>query len=227
RVAGLRPPLVTLALLCGIASVGIGTLASPVRQHAAAGDQAISLNASRILLLAALVFLYSGTEMAIGGWVAELSRRLPSEASASRAALVAAVFWGGLTCGRGLVAISLTRRYEDHAVLAGLTLTALAVLLLATTDAQLTFTIAAVLAGLGLGPVFPVTGATVSRSLPARIAGPMLALGALGSAVIPWLVGAISDASQSLAIGLGSLLVNLTILFLLHLRRRIVMRRPA
>ncbi|MEO7274597.1 MAG: MFS transporter, partial [Vicinamibacterales bacterium] len=49
-VAGLRPPLVTLALLCGIAAVGIGTRASPVRQHTAAEDQPISLSASRILL---------------------------------------------------------------------------------------------------------------------------------------------------------------------------------
>jgi len=78
---------------------------------------------------------------------------------------------------------------------------------------------AAALCGIGLGPVFPVTVAAVSREMPIRLAGPLLALGSLGGATVPWLVGAISDTSRSLATGVASLLLALVVLAVLHVRR--------
>ena len=138
-----------------------------------------------------------------------------------------AAFWGGLTAGRGLIALRLERRYESASLFVGLALTASCVVLLATTRSAVVVPVAAGLSGLGLGPIFPVTAAALAREMPIRIAGPLLALGALGGATIPWMVGIISDGSRSLATGVGSLLVTLAALAILHARRQRVCRhRP-
>jgi MFS transporter, FHS family, glucose/mannose:H+ symporter len=218
--AGIRQPLFALALLCAVASIRILT-SSGNRDRPAAGN-AVQLSAAtgRVALFAVLVVLYSGTEMAIGGWLPELARRLPSGVSDARSAAVGAAFWVGLSAGRGLIALGLNRRHEDPAVFAGLAVTSCSVLMLVTAHGSTIVIAAAVLAGIGLGPVFPVTAAALSREMPIRMAGPLLSLGALGSATIPWLVGMISDTSQSLAAGIASLLGSLAILGALHMARR-------
>jgi fucose permease len=175
---------------------------------------------ARIALFAALILLYSGTEMALGGWLPALAHRLSAAASSARSATVGAAFWVGLSGGRVLIAVRLDRRYEDASVFAGLALTSCAIVLLVTARTEAIVLAAAVLSGLGLGPVFPVTAAALSREVPTRMAGPLLALGALGGATVPWMVGFISDASRSLATGVASLLAALAVLAALHLRRR-------
>ena len=131
----------------------------------------------------------------------------------------ATAFWGGLTAWRALVAIALSRRREDQAALAGLTLAACSVLALLRTSDERAVIAAAVAGGFGLAPVFPVTVAALSREVPARIGGPLLALGGLGGATIPWVIGAVSDRTGSLASGLRLLIVVSFLLLGLHLVR--------
>jgi fucose permease len=47
----------------------------------------------------------------------------------------------------------------------------------------------------------------------------MIALGSVGAATVPWLVGAISSRTGSLSSGLSALLVLLTVLVGLHVMR--------
>jgi fucose permease len=131
----------------------------------------------------------------------------------------ASAFWGGLVAGRGLVWAGLARRFENAALFSGLALVviALAALLLVPGPA-LVFVVAGT-CGLGLAPAFPVTLAALSREVPTKVAQPMVALGSLGAAIVPWLVGAISSGTGSLASGLSALVGLLGVLVLLHVSR--------
>ena len=73
--------------------------------------------------------------------------------------------------------------------------------------------------GLGLAPAFPVTMAALAREVPPHVAQPMIALGSLGAATVPWLVGAISSRTGSLSSGLSALLALLAVLVGLHVVR--------
>jgi fucose permease len=225
RIGAMRPALVGLALLCAAASLAVLAL---VRDPDAVGTDprsAAPVPVARVALFGVLIWLYSGTEMALGGWLPELARRLPSAASTAGSAAVGAAFWGGLSAGRAAISVRLDRRYEDPAVFAGIALASCSLVFLITAHADVMVLAAAALGGIGLGPIFPVTVAAVSRETPVRIAGPLLAMGSLGGATVPWLVGAISDTSRSLATGVASLLAALGILATLHVFR--VMRpRP-
>jgi fucose permease len=84
---------------------------------------------------------------------------------------------------------------------------------------------AATLVGLGMAPVFPIAFGAMTRTIGPvrpRAVGPLFALTAIGSAAIPWLVGACSGASGSLRIGFlvttagCAVMLGLTIVRLRH-----------
>jgi FHS family glucose/mannose:H+ symporter-like MFS transporter len=178
----------------------------------------------RVTILGLCIALYSGVESAFGGWIAEYTRRLTADVSTSTQwETAAAAFWGGLAAGRGLVATGLARRFENAALFTGLALVGAAIatlLVVSGTVSGLSPVVAvAVTCGLGLAPSFPVTMAALSREMPPRVAQPMVALGSLGAATVPWLVGAISSRTGSLSSGLSALLVLLAVLVVLHALR--------
>ena len=181
--------------------------------------QAASVSLTRLAAFGISIALYAGVESAIGGWVTEYARRLAAGVAESRWELAAAVFWGGLTAGRAAVAMWLTKRWETIAVFAGLTAVASAIVLLLVAPAVGTVLAAAMVCGAGLSPVFPVTVAALASEFPTRMAGPMVALGSLGAGTLPWIVGAISDRSGSLAIGFATLEVFVVVLVALQVRR--------
>jgi fucose permease len=160
---------------------------------------------TRLATLGLCIALYSGTEASIGGWVTEFARRMAAPLTTNRWEFAASAFWGGLTAGRAAVAVWLTRRWEVRAMFVGLgVLAAGLALLLAARHVELVLA-AAALCGLGLGPVFPVTVAALARGFPTRMAGPMVAMGSLGAATLPWLVGALSGRAGSLSVGFAAL----------------------
>lgn len=223
-VAGVAPALVVLALLLAAAAATVGrslhgssTLASKPRK-----DGRGRLNTA--LLFGALVILYTGVEAALGGWVAEYGRRLTLDA-AQPWELSTAAFWCGLTIGRGAAAFRLADRHATRALYAGLGLTACSMAgLLATRDAA-TVSAAALAAGLGLAPVFPVTVAALIRDSAPRVASALIALASLGAATMPWLVGLVSDRTGSLQTGLALLLAAVIALGVLHAVRLLSLRR--
>jgi fucose permease len=175
----------------------------PHAESAPGYPQAATL--TRLATLGLCIALYSGTEASIGGWVTEFARRTAAPLTTNRWEFAASAFWGGLTAGRAAVAVWLTRRLETRAMFIGLGMLATGLaLLLATRHVELVLA-AAALCGLGLGPIFPVTVAALARGFPTRMAGPMVAMGSLGAATLPWLVGALSSRAGSLTVGFVAL----------------------
>jgi fucose permease len=166
-------------------------------------------------VVAAMFFLYVGTEASLGGWIAALVKRAPGSAALWLPA--ASMFWGGLALGRGLAPPLLRRAGARTVSLAGLAMAVAATGVLMRASSQAWMVAAASAGGLGLSAVFPITIALLSGfgEKERRVAGPMFALAGLGGAVLPWLVGAVSSASHSLQTGLivpaaaGSLLLGL------------------
>ena len=178
----------------------------------------------RVTIFGLCIALYSGVESAFGGWIAEYARRLTADVSTNTQwETAASAFWGGLAAGRGLVATGLARRFENAALFSGLALVGAAIATLLVVSGAVSglspVLAVAVTCGLGLAPSFPVTMAALSREVPRRVAQPMVALGSLGAATVPWLVGAISSRTGSLSSGLSALLVLLAVLVVLHALR--------
>lgn len=168
-------------------------------------------------VVAAMFFLYVGTETALGGWIAALVKRLP-ESQASLRLPAPSIFWGGLVLGRGVAPLLLGRARECTVALIGLVATAMAICVLILAPGRPWMIAAACVAGLGLAPVFPVTVALLSHfgDMERRITGPMFAFAGLGGAVLPWLVGVVSADAGSLQTGLTLPLIASVLLLGLH-----------
>jgi len=170
------------------------------------------------LTFGALFFLYVGTESALGGWVATYVHRMRAGLGPPPA-VTPAFFWGPLLLGRALAPLVLRRATEASLVLGSLLLAALGTgaVLAATTVAPVLG--GAALAGLGLASVFPVLLAWMTRSFGtagSRRAAFTFALGGLGGATIPWLVGAVSTHFGSLRVGLAVPLLGTMAMIVLH-----------
>lgn len=167
--------------------------------------------------VAAMFFLYVGTETSLGGWIAVLTKRLA--ANPTPLWLPApSIFWGGLGLGRGIAPLLLRRAHEHTIALVGLATVAAATCVLTQAPRGPWILAAACVAGLGLAAIFPITVALLSRfgAMERRIAGPMFAFGGLGGAVLPWIVGVVSSDSGSLQMGLIVPLVATVLLLALH-----------
>jgi FHS family glucose/mannose:H+ symporter-like MFS transporter len=154
--------------------------------------------------LAALFFLYVGSENSVAGWVASLTKRMNPDAG-DLWALAPMFFWGGLLAGRALVPLVPLRRRERTLLAIGLMLAAagVCVLLEAKTFASVATCVTA--AGLGLAGIYPILIAWLVKAFgerSRRIGGIMFALAGLGGATMPWFVGLISTRVGSLRAGL-------------------------
>lgn len=190
-------------LLIALAMIAVPS-AAPANPEGRAGSPWQNSGQLRLAAaIAAMFFLYVGTESALGGWLAALMRRLP-ESRPSFWLPAPSIFWAGLLLGRGIAPLLLRRLRERNLAFAGLVAasSATGVLILARSPSPIL--VAAGVAGLGLAPVFPLCIALLSHfgELERRVGGPMFAFAGLGGAVLPWLVGAVSDASGSLQTGL-------------------------
>src|SRR3970040_401580 len=165
----------------------------------------VSVWRSRFLpILGLLFFLYVGTESALGGWVAFYAKSL-SPTPGTVWLITPSFFWGALLLGRARAAAVLRHVAEAKLVVMGLVMAALGVTLLLAAGSLAGVLAGVSIAGLGLVSVFPITVALLSHSfgeLASRVAGAMFALGAMGGATLPWLVGFLSTHFGSLNAGL-------------------------
>ena len=221
RGAAPRTALFPLAAAAAVTSLGILSRRDngQTRYESRLGASGGHVATAHVALFGVVIFLYSGIEMALGGWLPEYARRA-STVEVTRWAAVGTAFWGGLSAGRGAIAVRLESRHEDTALFAGLLLATAGVLILLRVQSYALLPAVAGMCGFGLGPVFPVTAAAVSRRMPTHVAGPLLSLGSLGGAVVPWFVGLVSDRFRSLASGFTALLALLALLIGLHVMRR-------
>ena len=219
-IPGVRVALLLVSVLLLAMAARMATARFPLHVlRQAAGSAPGTRSWRRLAIFGLCIAIYSGVESAFGGWIAEYTRRLTADTSTMRWETAASAFWGGLVGGRGLVAAGLARRFENAALFSGLVLVGAAIATLLAASGPSPVIAVAVACGLGLAPSFPVTMAALSREVPPKVAQPMIALGSVGAATVPWLVGAISSRTGSLSSGLSALLALLAVLVGLHLLR--------
>jgi FHS family glucose/mannose:H+ symporter-like MFS transporter len=169
--------------------------------------------------LAALFFLYVGTETALGGWVALLAKR-HSYGPGTLWMLAPSFFWAALLAGRALAPMALQHVTEARIVLGGLVLASLAGVGLLAASSLFAVLAWITLAGFGLSAIFPICAAWISQTFGAaasRLAGGIFAMGALGGATLPWVVGTLSTAFGGLRAGLVAPLLAILIMIALLL----------
>jgi MFS transporter, FHS family, glucose/mannose:H+ symporter len=170
-------------------------------------------------LLAALFFLYVGSESSVGGWVAAYAQRVMANPGSTWAAMPS-FFWAALLLGRALAPAALRRVAEEHVARSGLILAALGIILLLISRSGWALAVSSGLAGLGFSSVYPIVIAALSHKfgdLAARVGGLTFTLAGLGGATLPLLVGYLSTHYASLRVGLVVPLVGCAMMLALHL----------
>jgi len=156
------------------------------------------------LLTGVLIFIYVGTETATSGWIATYTLRL-GESSNGLETLMPSVFWGGLLIGRALAPVILIRLTDTTLVLSGLLLAGSGLLLIILGTNLLSVAFGVGLTGLGLASVFPTTFAIFAHHFgeqASQMTGLFFVFGGLGGALIPWLVGLVSEGFKDLRAGI-------------------------
>ena len=151
-------------------------------------------------LLAAMMPLYVGTEIGIGGWISTYTQRT-TLIGTETAALIASVFYLALTGGR-LVGAALGTKLRAEQLLmvslAGAMIGGVG-LLLGLGNIELTIG-SVVVTGATFGPIYPtVLAVTAARfsSNAGKAAALVMAIGSVGGVIFPWLFGI-------LLVGLGA-----------------------
>jgi fucose permease len=171
-------------------------------------------------LMSALMMVYVGTEVGIGGWISTYTLRT-SPISAEAAALIASGFYLALTAGR-LVSAALGTRMRSEQILLVSLLGAIAGgagILLGVGNMVLTIS-AVLLPGAAFGPIYPtvlaVTAARFSQNT-GKAAALVMAVGSIGGLILPWLFGIllVGLGAQSLALVVNVLIALMLVVFIL------------
>jgi fucose permease len=156
------------------------------------------------ILLGVLFFVYVGTEVGTSYWASTHTQRAMMWSS-NTWALAPMFFFAGLLGGRGAAAAILLHLKEVTVAVGGLLLAVMGESFFLAGHTPLPLFGGAFLAGLGLASIFPILIAWLSKWYGTRarkVGGVMFALAALGSALMPPLVGVASRYGGSLRIGL-------------------------
>ena len=187
-----------LAALCLLGS-GRNVTGSAEEVQTKTGSELAWLPLRICIFAAAAVAL----ETAIGGWLTTYAQRLGHGAGFAEWANWA--FWMGLLLIRGAHCV---RRGSRGGVSWGsspritflhLLSVVVAIALLVAVPNEEVLPLAALAAGLGLGPLYPLA---LSIALPHYRSTPIFLATGLGAAVLPWITGALSTAFGSLRAGL-------------------------
>lgn len=200
----------TLALLVLPAVPWLLRLSSPTVSATPADGSGGRLNWRLVALIVVFFFLYTGAEIAFGGWIYSyaLALRLSSH---TVAAYLTSTFWGALTLGR-LLAVPLAVRFPSRAVLvadcAGCLLS-LVVLLLGSASLWVTFA-GTCGVGLSMASIFPaaLSLAQGRMRITGAVTGWFFVGASAGGMVLPWLIGQFFDAVGPRAV-MGILLIDM------------------
>ena len=150
--------------------------------------------------LLAMVPLATGLEAGIGAWLAAYSRREGMLLAATISTVTC--FWLGLLLSRLVQSIpGFAAKFQRQTLrLSPLLMIAGTSLLLAFASNQATVAAGALLAGLGVGPLYPlILGLVLNRGEARNL---VFLAGGIGSSTLPLLTGIVSDRTGSLTVGL-------------------------
>jgi fucose permease len=182
------------ALACAVIAFRLGvTPALEVRMAPTPGDGFFAmLSRPLIWVISGVMFLYVGAEIGIGAWLF-LYLRMAGAFGPMLASSGVSLYWLGLVCGRAFGG-----RLGHHIALpqftmlaSALSAAALVLLIVAPTASGLAAS-AVFLIGFGYGPVFPNMIAAGAARFPdevGRMTSIVVAGGALGAIVAPWIMG--------------------------------------
>jgi MFS transporter, FHS family, glucose/mannose:H+ symporter len=211
RANAVRLMLVLLAV-CAVLTSGAFTAFLRRRDaepESTAAHSDAKITAASFVLFSAMLFLYVGAETAIAGWIATYAHRL-SGLNVEQASLFVAAFWVSVVVGRVIVVGLLRVLSEPAVLLGGLTIAMTGVAALLFPHAPKTAFAAVVIAGLGFAPLFPLSVARMlARTGRSRHTGWIFAICGAGGAVVPWIMGVVSQYSGGLR---GAFFVPLTAL---------------
>jgi fucose permease len=182
-------------------------------------------------VICALFFVYVGTETCFNGWLASYARRINTGAGPHTFwAMVPSFFWGALLIGRASAPLALKFHKETAVARIGLTL-ALAggLTIIAAHDVALLIP-GAVLTGLGLATIFPISVSLLPRwfgESAARSSSLVFASGNTGGAVLPWLVGVVSTHTGSLRSGFIVPLIGVAAMLVFYASYGVSSEQPA
>jgi MFS transporter, FHS family, Na+ dependent glucose transporter 1 len=181
----------TLALLQLPAALWLLRLSSPAGRTASAAASSERLNGRLVALIVVFFFLYTGAEVAFGGWIYSyaVGLRLSSHAVA---AYLTSAFWGALTLGR-LLAVPLAVRFSSRSILLADCigcLTSLAILLLGSHSLGATF-VGTCGMGLSMASIFPaaLSLAQGRMRITGQVTGWFFVGASAGGMLLPWLIG--------------------------------------
>jgi len=203
-------------LLAGIAGMP-SSIVEPAIVKDASGE--INWKNQAMPALAALFFVYVGTENGFGGWIATYSKSL-GKMTPTMSLMTPSVFYAALTLGRWLAPLSLRFLDEIRLVQAGLLVACAGTGGLVLSHGLPGVVASASLAGLGLAGVYPITISLLSREFgPAasKVGSVMFTLSNLGGGLFPWMVGVSSSRFGTLKAGLAVPLIGSAIMYVLYL----------
>ena len=158
-----------------------------------------------LLLCMTLLFVYVGIETGSGGWASTYLNRVAG-ANVTLASSASAALWGAILVSR-FSAVWILRHASVLTVLTGSICLALAGgMMMLLFPSPLAVIVAIAIIGLGLGPIFANTLAYFLEHYgdgANRLSGLMFAAGGTGGAVLPLLIGEISDVTGSLRLALA------------------------
>lgn len=177
---------------------------------------------STLPLICALFFVYVGTETAFGAWIATYARRVDSRAHVL-ATVTPSFYWGAILLGRALASVVLRFRSAVTIARSGLAVALLGGLALIGAHEIRLVVVGAVLAGLGLASIFPISVSLLPGWFgpsARRASGAIFASGNIGGAVVPWFVGEISSNTTGLRTAFLVPLVGVSAMLVFYLTNR-------
>ncbi len=219
-----------LALLMLPSILYISRQSSPTMPQTAREAVSGLINWPVVGLIALFFFLYSGAEIAYGGWIYTYALATDT-GTISTAAYLTSIFWASLTIGR-LLSIPIATRLRARAILfidlAGC-LVSMGILLLASNSTTAVW-LGTISLGLFMASIFPTTLTLAERNtnVNGAVTSYFFVGASIGGMTIPWFVGRqfAQSGSQAIMIIIFGCLVLASIVYGL-LMRQILVSHPA
>jgi len=179
------------------------------------------------LLMFLFMFLYVGIENGFIGWVPTFSIR-SQHTSGNLTAFVNSSFWATLLLGRLTAPLVLRRVGERAVIIAGLGIACVGIVLSVLSPSLAVLEAGVLLSGLGMAAIFPTAIAVFTEWFGTGGAGgAILGICGLGGALVPWLVGVVSDRSGDLRLGIAVTLACAAISAVLFWQLNLITRKQS
>ena len=216
--------MVAAVSLC--VAIGISLMPSSVVEPSTKSEQHSSAlpiirgHLFTVAVVAALFFLYVGTENGFGGWVASYAKSL-GDSKPTMSLMTPSFFYAALMIGRSVAPFLLRSVNEIRLAQAGLVLACMGTAGLLFANGLPGVLASACATGLGLSSVYPITIALLAREFGAsssQLGSAMFVLSNIGGGLLPWIVGVSATHFGTLKAGLVIPLLGCSAMFVLFLR---------